>query len=87
LRVRHGRLSGSSAWRGPDLSLTFCVGRDFGGEFTVGALYVLKDIKVYETHVNAPCTSRRIRSAGERPVPGDDTVRSRFARRRFRKNW
>ena len=33
---------------------SFCVGRDFGGEFTVGALYVLKDIKAYETYMNAP---------------------------------
>jgi hypothetical protein len=32
----------------------FCVGRDFGGEFTVGALYALKDIKAYETYMNAP---------------------------------
>jgi hypothetical protein len=32
----------------------FCVGRDFGGEFTVGAMYALKDIKAYETYMNAP---------------------------------
>jgi Stress responsive A/B Barrel Domain len=32
----------------------FCVGRDFGGAFTIGALYVLKDIKAYETYMNAP---------------------------------
>ena len=32
----------------------FCVGRDFGGAFTVGALYALKDIKAYETYMNAP---------------------------------
>jgi Stress responsive A/B Barrel Domain len=32
----------------------FCVGRDFGGEFTVGALYALKDIRAYETYMNAP---------------------------------
>ena len=33
---------------------SFCVGRDFGGEFTVGAVYVLKDIKAYEMYMNAP---------------------------------
>jgi hypothetical protein len=32
----------------------FCVGRDFGGAFTIGALYALKDIKAYETYMNAP---------------------------------
>jgi hypothetical protein len=37
-----------------DVVESFCVGRDFGGEFTVGALYVLKDIKAYETYMNAP---------------------------------
>jgi hypothetical protein len=28
-----------------DVVALFCVGRDFGGEFTVGAMYALKDIK------------------------------------------
>jgi len=37
-----------------DVVESFCVGRDFGGEFTVGALYVLRDIKGYETYMNAP---------------------------------
>jgi len=32
----------------------WCVGRDFGGEFTVGAMYALKDINGYETYMNAP---------------------------------
>jgi hypothetical protein len=37
-----------------DVVELFCVGRDFGGEFTVGAMYALKDIKAYETYMNAP---------------------------------
>jgi hypothetical protein len=37
-----------------DVVESYCVGRDFGGEFTVGAVYVLKDIKAYETYMNAP---------------------------------
>jgi Stress responsive A/B Barrel Domain len=37
-----------------DVVESFCVGRDFGGEFTVGAVYVLKDIQAYDTYMNAP---------------------------------
>jgi hypothetical protein len=37
-----------------DVVESFCVGRDFGGEFTVGAVYVLKDINAYEIYMNAP---------------------------------
>jgi hypothetical protein len=41
---------------GRDLNIaeSWCVGRDFGGEFTVGALYVVKDIRAYEVYMNAP---------------------------------
>jgi dienelactone hydrolase len=37
-----------------DVVELFCVGRDFGGAFTVGAMYGMKDIKAYETFMNAP---------------------------------
>ncbi len=37
-----------------DVVELFCVGRDFGGEFSVGAMYALKDIQPYETYMNAP---------------------------------
>ena len=32
----------------------WCVGRDFGGEFSIGALYALKDIDAYRTYMNYP---------------------------------
>ena len=32
----------------------FCVGRDLGGEFEVGAMYALKDIDAYRTYMFAP---------------------------------
>ena len=41
----------------------WCVGRDFGGEFTVGALYALKDIDAYDVYMNAPL-HRQIDRAG-----------------------
>jgi stress responsive alpha/beta barrel protein len=37
-----------------NIAESWCVGRDFGGEFTVGALYVVKDIRAYEVYMNAP---------------------------------
>jgi Stress responsive A/B Barrel Domain len=37
-----------------DVVESFCVGRDVGGEFEYGALYVLKDIDAYRTYMNAP---------------------------------
>ena len=33
---------------------SWCVGRDFGGEFEYGAMYALADIHAYETYMNAP---------------------------------
>jgi hypothetical protein len=33
---------------------SYCVGRDFGGEFGVGAMYVLKDIDAYRTYMFDP---------------------------------
>jgi hypothetical protein len=32
----------------------YCVGRDLGGEFEVGAMYALKDIDAYRTYMYAP---------------------------------
>lgn len=32
----------------------YCVGRDLGGEFDVGAMYALKDIDAYRTYMFAP---------------------------------
>jgi hypothetical protein len=32
----------------------YCVGRDIGGEFGVGAMYALKDIDAYRTYMFAP---------------------------------
>lgn len=32
----------------------YCVGRDLGGEFGVGAVYALKDIEAYRTYMFAP---------------------------------
>ena len=32
----------------------YCVGRDLGGEFDVGAMYALKDIDDYRTYMFAP---------------------------------
>jgi hypothetical protein len=32
----------------------YCVGRDLGGEFDVGAVYALKDIDAYRTYMFAP---------------------------------
>ena len=32
----------------------YCVGRDLGGEFDVGAMYALKDIDTYRTYMFAP---------------------------------
>ena len=32
----------------------YCVGRDLGGEFGVGAMYALKDIDAYRTYMFAP---------------------------------
>lgn len=32
----------------------YCVGRDLGGEFEVGAMYALKDIDAYRTYMFAP---------------------------------
>ena len=33
---------------------SWCVGRDFGGEFEYGALYVLKDLRAYEEYLLSP---------------------------------
>jgi len=33
---------------------SWCVGRDFGGEFDYGALYALKDIAAYKAYMLAP---------------------------------
>ncbi|UGQ09134.1 Dabb family protein [Yinghuangia sp. ASG 101] len=41
----------------------FVVGRDFGGEFTYGASYALKDIDAYRTYLYAPL-HRQIDEAG-----------------------
>jgi hypothetical protein len=32
----------------------FCVGRDFGGEFDYGAMYVMKDIEGYQEYMMSP---------------------------------
>lgn len=32
----------------------YCVGKDLGGEFEVGAMYALKDIDAYRTYMYAP---------------------------------
>lgn len=37
-----------------DVVQSWYVGRDFGGEFEYGAVYVLPDIQAYETYMNAP---------------------------------
>jgi len=37
-----------------DVVESWCVGRDVGGEFEIGALYALPDIEAYETYMNAP---------------------------------
>jgi len=37
-----------------DVVESFCVGRDFGGEFDYGAMYALKDIDAYKTYMLAP---------------------------------
>lgn len=37
-----------------DVVESWCVGRDFGGEFEYGAVYALPDIQAYETYMNAP---------------------------------
>jgi hypothetical protein len=37
-----------------DVVESFCVGRDFGGEFDFGAMYALKDIDAYKTYMLAP---------------------------------
>jgi Stress responsive A/B Barrel Domain len=37
-----------------DVIQGWCVGRDIGGEFEVGAMYQLADIEAYETYMNAP---------------------------------
>jgi hypothetical protein len=41
----------------------FMVGRDFGGEFEVGALYALQDVDAYRTYMYDPL-HRRIDAAG-----------------------
>jgi hypothetical protein len=46
-----------------DVVESWCVGRDFGGEFTIGALYALKDIDAYDVYMNAPL-HRQIDRAG-----------------------
>jgi hypothetical protein len=33
---------------------SFCIGRDLGGDFEYGALYVLKDIEAYKAYMHAP---------------------------------
>jgi hypothetical protein len=33
---------------------SYCVGRDVGGEFGIGAMYALKDIDAYRTYMFAP---------------------------------
>ena len=37
-----------------DVVQSWCVGRDFGGEFEYGAQYALPDIEAYETYMYAP---------------------------------
>jgi hypothetical protein len=37
-----------------DVVESYCVGRDIGGEFGIGAMYALKDIDAYRTYMFAP---------------------------------
>ena len=37
-----------------DVVESYCVGRDFGGDFDYGAMYALKDIDAYRTYMLAP---------------------------------
>jgi len=37
-----------------DVVESWCVGRDFGGEFEYGAMYALADIEAYAAYMNAP---------------------------------
>jgi hypothetical protein len=37
-----------------DVVQSWCVGRDFGGEFEYGALYVLPDVDAYRTYMYSP---------------------------------
>ena len=47
-----------------DVVESYCVGRDFGGDFDYGAMYALKDIDAYRTytvsytHLTLPTTER-----------------------------
>ena len=42
---------------------SWCVGRDFGGEFDYGAIFALKDIQAYKAYMLAPFTAKPTRSA------------------------